>query len=261
MRNPLIAVAFVALSACSPSIPDSGAGVGFGDYDQYLKEKAARDAQLQGSAVPPAGAVSDEGLDDSEPAGQIVAEAQTQTQTQTDSQPATRAQSDDIAADTQALLAETQSNSGETVVNASPSNPAPQAVLNPGGISNENDFEAVGAQRSIESDAARIAANKQQYRVIEAQALPSRTGTAGPNIVGYALRSDHAVGTKLYNRIGIGLSAKAARNCGKYASPDLAQTAFLEKGGPERDRMGLDPDGDGYACGWDPAPFRKAVSG
>ena len=26
----------------------------------------------------------------------------------------------------------------------------------------------------------------------------------------------------------------------------------------ERDRMGLDPDGDGFACAWDPAPFRLA---
>ncbi|NDH39999.1 MAG: hypothetical protein EBY45_06195 [Gammaproteobacteria bacterium] len=27
---------------------------------------------------------------------------------------------------------------------------------------------------------------------------------------------------------------------------------------PERDPMGLDPDGDGFACGWDPEPFRLA---
>ena len=30
-------------------------------------------------------------------------------------------------------------------------------------------------------------------------------------------------------------------------------------GGPERDQFGIDPDGDGYACSWDPSPFRKAV--
>ncbi len=30
-------------------------------------------------------------------------------------------------------------------------------------------------------------------------------------------------------------------------------------GGPERDQFGIDPDGDGYACRWDPSPFRKAV--
>ena len=45
------------------------------------------------------------------------------------------------------------------------------------------------------------------------------------------------------------------------SSPDQAQIDFLSKGGPERDRLSLDPDGDGYACGWDPRPFRKAVGG
>ena len=38
--------------------------------------------------------------------------------------------------------------------------------------------------------------------------------------------------------------------------PDQAQQDFLAKGGPERDRMGVDPDGDGFACAWDPRPFR-----
>ena len=42
-------------------------------------------------------------------------------------------------------------------------------------------------------------------------------------------------------------------------APTPAQQAFLEAGGPERDRKGLDPDGDGYACAWDPTPFRAAV--
>jgi hypothetical protein len=40
----------------------------------------------------------------------------------------------------------------------------------------------------------------------------------------------------------------------------MAQIAFLERGGPKRDTLGLDPDGDGFACYWDPAPFRKAVN-
>mgnify|MGYP000454045377 CR=1 FL=1 len=47
--------------------------------------------------------------------------------------------------------------------------------------------------------------------------------------------------------------------CAKYASADLAQEDFLQRGGPERDRKGLDPDGDGYACNWDPTPFRAAA--
>ena len=53
---------------------------------------------------------------------------------------------------------------------------------------------------------------------------------------------------------------KAIRACAAYSSPDRAQEDFLASGGPERDRKSLDPDGDGFACAWDPAPFR-AVRG
>ncbi|CAN0586593.1 unnamed protein product, partial [Ectocarpus sp. 12 AP-2014] len=42
---------------------------------------------------------------------------------------------------------------------------------------------------------------------------------------------------------------------------DQAQIAFLEAGGPEKDRNGMDPDGDGFACNWDPTPFRRAAQG
>ena len=39
----------------------------------------------------------------------------------------------------------------------------------------------------------------------------------------------------------------------------LAQEEFLRTGGPERDKLGVDPDGDGFACAWDPRPFRTAL--
>src|SRR6056297_3809706 len=40
-------------------------GVGFFDYDSYLEEKRARDAQLSGGAIPAPDAVSSEPLDSS----------------------------------------------------------------------------------------------------------------------------------------------------------------------------------------------------
>ncbi|MEY8839053.1 hypothetical protein AB9K41_08505, partial [Cribrihabitans sp. XS_ASV171] len=73
------------------------------------------------------------------------------------------------------------------------------------------------------------------------------------------LSTDHPKGTQVYSRAGFNLQAKAQRNCAGFPSADQAQIAFLESGGPQRDRQGLDPDGDGYACGWDPSPFRRAV--
>jgi hypothetical protein len=76
----------------------------------------------------------------------------------------------------------------------------------------------------------------------------------------YALSTSNPIGTQLYSRAGFNLQAKAQRNCAQFASPDQAQIEFLSNGGPQRDRKGLDPDGDGYACGWDPSPFRSAVN-
>ena len=124
-----------------------------------------------------------------------------------------------------------------------------------GRISDENDFDAVAQRETIESDRARIERNRAQYQVIQPGALPTRPGELGPNIVDYALATSHPRGTQLYRRSAFG-AGNAAAKCAGYASPDLAQAAFLARGGPERDRLGLDPDGDGYACAWDPSPYR-----
>ncbi|SHK87461.1 hypothetical protein SAMN05444414_10251 [Roseovarius marisflavi] len=241
MRLILGSVALAALTACAPAVPDSGAGVGFQDYSQYQREKAARDAALAGNALPAPNAVS------SEPLGAIPPGA-------TSAQPGA-----DVAADARAALEATAANSGQPILQASPSNPAPEGVMNSAGISRENSFEAVGEQRSIEDDASRIAQNRAQYQVVAPEAVGNRPGDVGPNIVAYALATKHPVGTLVYRRVGLNKTGKFERNCAEYASPDLAQVEFLKRGGPERDRLGLDPDGDGYACGWNPVPFRKAV--
>lgn len=88
--------------------------------------------------------------------------------------------------------------------------------------------------------------------------LGARPTQAGPNVVAYALATDHAVGAPRHARSDPS-AERAARACDRYVSDDLAQTAFLQAGGPEGDRLGMDPDGDGYACGWDPERFRRAV--
>ncbi len=230
MRFLMLTLAGVALAACAPPVPDSGQGVGFGNYEEYQRQQRERDAQLQQSALPSATALSDETLG---PGGEVASN-----------------DGSDLAAETQAALDQ----------GAASSEP-PREAVGSTGISQENNFDAVGAQRTIESDAEKIARNREQYKLIEAEALPKRPGGGGPNIVEYALATKHPKGTQVYRRIGVNLEGKAQRNCAKYASPDLAQSAFLTKGGPQRDRLGLDPDGDGFACAWDPDPFRKAVGG
>ncbi|UWR28175.1 hypothetical protein K3757_13540 [Sulfitobacter sp. S223] len=241
VRFLLGACTLAALAACQPAAPeDSRFGVGF---DQtFDAQRANRDLALQGG-VPSAPSVSAQPL----PAA---------------------GSAEETAAQTAAILARTgqpldaerldaaANNSGVPPLEASPSNPAPAVIDSATGISQENNFDAVSGQRSIESDAARIASNRAQYQVIQPTALPERTNT-GPNIVAYALQTSHPVGTKMYKRSGFNAARKYTRSCGQFVHQDQAQIAFLELGGPEKDRKGMDPDGDGYACTWNPAVFRS----
>ena len=218
-------LAALSLAACAPSVPDSGSGVGFGDYDAYEARNAARDAQLEGrTSIPAPAAVDSSALGSDDP---VIRRAE-------------------------AAL----NGSGGPALQASPSNPPPQVVENAAGLSEENDFNAVSSERDIAADKELIARNRAQFEVIQPTALPSRADASGPNIVAYALRTSNPRGTPVYSRSAFNTEAKSQRACASYASDDLAQEAFLAAGGPERDRQGLDPDGDGFACGWDPAPFR-----
>lgn len=79
----------------------------------------------------------------------------------------------------------------------------------------------------------------------------------GNNVVAYALSTTHPVGQQMHRRTNLFGTARFQRACAGYASDGLAQEAFLSRGGPDRDPLGLDPDGDGYACAWNPAPFRN----
>lgn len=129
------------------------------------------------------------------------------------------------------------------------------------GISDEQNFDAVSARETIESDAERLARLRAEYQVVQPEALPERAGGTGPNIVAFALSTTNAVGQPIYRRSGFRADARFQSACARYSSADEAQRAFLERGGPEEDRQGVDPDGDGFACYWDPSPFRAARGG
>ncbi|MEL7125890.1 MAG: hypothetical protein AAGK30_06650 [Pseudomonadota bacterium] len=268
-RSVLILGACAALAACQPAIPDSGAGVadpgrgvGF-DNPSTLAAREARARELEvGAPVPAAPNVAAQTL----PPATSATQRNTAIQTgQVQGTQTARAVSDpegldaelaQIAAQNDANAA--QANSGEAVINASPSNAAPVILNNPG-ISDENDFDAVASRRSIEGDAARLEQRQQQYTVVQPTALPSRAGSGQPNVVQYALRTSHSKGTRVHRRVSLSSAARTQRNCAAYSSADEAQIDFLASGGPQRDRKGLDPDGDGFACAWDPAPFRRAA--
>ena len=256
-RSFFLIAAGAALAACQPAIPDSGRGAGFDD--NFRAQRAARDAALTGTApatapstlLPATAPISSGPIQPTPvaPAGSAAATAAQTTQILAATRPPAGNGIGNAAA----------SNSGVEPVVASPSNPPP-AVVNSAGISNENNFDAVSGQRSIEGDAARIAANRAQYEVVQPEALPDRVDS-GPNIVAYALATSHQRGEKVYSRFGLNSASKHQRACGEFASADQAQIDFLARGGPARDRKGLDPDGDGYACDWDPTPFRRAAQG
>ena len=135
---------------------------------------------------------------------------------------------------------------------------APLPAPNNPGLSDEQDFGAVSDRQSIESDAERLERNRALYTLIEPTEVPIRPGTDIPNIVAYAIKTSNPVGEPLYLR-PFKSQNRSLWNCAKYVSDAAAQEAFLKAGGPERDRYGLDPDGDGFACRWDPTPFRAAI--
>ena len=247
----LISVGSVlALAACTPPIPDSGAEAGF-DTSPFDAPPPAGTTIFGEPLVPPV-QIESTSLDAPGAAPRSAGSSSSAGSLRADSGSA------DIASETAAALSAAQSNSGQAPLQASPSNPAPLVIAN-AGISDENDFGAVSSRQTIESDADRIAQNRSQYQVIEPSAVPVRQGDAGPNVVSYALSTNNPLGNRIYSRTGINLRAKSARNCAGYRSPDLAQQAFLEAGGPKRDRLSLDADGDGYACDWDPIVYQHAV--
>ncbi|NPD13645.1 hypothetical protein HOY34_00330 [Xinfangfangia sp. D13-10-4-6] len=268
----LSSLGVVVLAACTPSVPESGVpGVGFQDYNSYIRDNyqrgnsaglpggAAGQGQTPLAATPPAAST---GFDPSAAAAAI-----DRAEGGSSAPPPAIITNPDAGVQGAAILPYNSlgSDTGATNTGVRPRGGAPAGIKEESGelahsnpsISDENDFNAVAARETIASDADRIARNRAEYVVIQPGALPVRQGESGPNIVEYALATNNAPGVAMYSR---GRSSKDPNiACAKYTSPDLAQEAFLAAGGPDKDRHGLDPDGDGFACGWDPRPFRTAL--
>ncbi len=226
MRYTAVSMLFLvplALVACGPTVPESGPGVGFGDYDQYNAQREA--ALTNGAPVVAAGAQPIMGGGVS--GGAIGAAT---------AAPATGFSTDRIGAAINAA-------SGSS---AAPAAPAAGAPLSP------FPTAPMGAAAPMAAPVV-----PPPGPAVPVNQLPTRAGD-GPNLVQYALSTTNPVGQQAYDRSSLQLR-DPAKVCLTYGSADKAQAAFLDAGGPQKDRKGLDPDGDGYACGWDPTPFRNAV--
>ncbi len=234
------AIALVALAGCASSVPDSnpnaGGGVGFNDYNSYA-QRQARAAQMR----------EDRARRDAMLEAQQAAPIPEETV---------------IAQETLGVLNETNPN--RTTASASEPAITPLTVIgtNNPDISDEQNFDAVASRETIESDRERLERQRDNFQVAQPEAVPDRpSGNAAPNIVTYALNTNNAVGQPVHRRSKRFNEDRYRRACAEFASGDQAQAAFLASGGPERDRRGLDPDGDGFACFWDPRPFRAARGG
>ncbi len=262
IRSVAVFGILTALAACAQEVPDSGRPAAIA---QSQREQAARDAQL----------ASNRTTTFSVPAQMS---AQPLSASTGMSNPPTESSSVVASSELAALgigggpvgLAQDQAmrdplNGGldptrPQGLEASPTNAAPVMANNPG-LSDEQSFEAVSNRESIESDAERRAQQAAARQVVMPSALPQRPSDTGPNIVQYALNAPNKMGQEWYSRSIFAGQGKFQRNCASYNSPDAAQRDFLARGGPEKDPRGLDPDGDGFACGWDPAPFLLAAGG
>ena len=235
---------FALLGACGTEVAPRQEGVGFGDYESYLeaqaREREAKRQAIAGGMVvsPESTLTADVEFEEPTPRATPVA-----TATPIEA-PAAQTPVVDTLAQEQPVVRTSDARSQAAV---DPDNPA---------ISDEQNFDAVSARETIESDRERLQQQREQFKVIEPTALPKRRGSGGPNIVAYAISTTHSVGHIRHSRGPFKNVAATARNCGKYLSSDQAQEAFLAAGGPQKDPKRLDPDGDGFACGWDPAPFR-----
>lgn len=93
---------------------------------------------------------------------------------------------------------------------------------------------------------------------LTASGKPVYSGSSG--LKRYAADSTHLVGVQVYPRDAVvtrDFLVLVEQRCSRFYSTNAAQLAFLAQGGPQVDRMGLDPDGDGYVCGWDPSEWRR----
>ncbi|QMU57188.1 MAG: hypothetical protein GKR98_02590 [Boseongicola sp.] len=247
MTNKLGYFAGLALlAACATPVPESNpqlGGVGFGGYDAYTTERARRDAELQAMRTIPV------------PEGQIIAAETANALAATRSPTAGTAPVAARTAEQRQPVAGTAPVAVVAAVEVAPV-PAPAKPAAPA----PKPVEVVAVPEPVETDADRIARNSDSFQS-QAGALPTRNSQGRPNVVAFALSTTHPVGTQMFQRSGRANIDRFNRICAAYPSNDLAQEAFLENGGPERDRKGMDPDGDGFACFWDPSAFRTARGG
>jgi len=254
---PALLAATLGIAACSAPVPnDVAQGVGFQDYAAYEARRTTLHSRPVTTVTAPNTPLM---ASASRPVPPARIEATAATLPAPSGTPATTAP--DLTAMAATAIARAEASpTGQTgpVTLTSARLPAP-AASPPPAMPGEQDVQAESVRDTITSDAGRLARMQAEPVVVQPVAVPDRPATPGPGIIDYALSTTHPVGDRQHPRRPIS-QARHHGNCIAFRSADRAQEWFLENGGPGRDRRGLDPDGDGYACAWNPSVYRAAAA-
>ena len=130
-----------------------------------------------------------------------------------------------------------------------------------------NNLEAVNEDTEILEESSSVAApeglyepalplpggkdaSKQESIVSKILKITSKKRIKALDLHEYSASQSQSIGEKIYTRYAVWY--KKGDNCHEYSIPEIAQMAFLSTGGPKRDALLLDADGDGFACTWIP---------
>jgi len=261
-----VPLALFGLGGCSATGPETyasmtGGGVGFGDYQRYLREREATRSTAPYSVPPEPGHSPI-----LPPAAMPAAIPAATTFDAVPPRPLPPAPALPVAAgaplsppiNTQPLAPVTAGAAGPQSTAAAPVaaslvTPAVTADAPPATIRDAQTYHPDGTVAHGGGGAGPAPA-----QIVAVTSVPPPSN-GGPNLMAYALSATHPVGTEVYRRLNPLRWSRWETACLQFRNQDAAQIAFLQNGGPDRDRDHLDPDGDGYACWWDPAPFRQAA--
>ena len=116
-------------------------------------------------------------------------------------------------------------------------------------------LETLEQQSKDKAEAAEKLAIARKERIVIETEKPTPTDQ-DINIASFARSSLNQKGQSIYSRPSFH-TFDHSTECAIFNSDSNAQRFFLNSGGPEIDSKNLDPDGDGFACHWDPAIYRQ----
>ena len=246
----------LALIACAPPPPPpppvvqaaaANAGVGFNNPEAYRAARAEREAQLRDQPPAYVAPATPEALPPP------IIELPGGTSEPLESASAADALDPSVLEAVERIDPQTDVSASSAVIAA----PVPVRPAMPVVLASADQAAALPLAPAPQPTADGFVTDA-NYVQVSAEALPERP-ESNVNVVSYALATTNAVGQPVYKRGRSFSRTKFERACGEFRSDDAAQVALLAAGGPERDRLGIDPDGDGFACAWSPAPFRAAA--